>query len=184
MYRDLLIRLRNLFVNPLAEWSQIHRESTTFNDMLGHFALPQIGIVTLGVFLSHLINQQVFIFELALKMAILVFIALFGGLFFAWYIVFRLMKYFQFISSRELAAKLAIYSSAPLYVASLAAALVPEFFFVHVLVVYSFYLTWTGVKNLAGSESDRKFIFSLIIGVMILSIPYMIRVILLNLLTI
>jgi hypothetical protein len=184
LYRNLFIRLRNLVVRPVEEWQQIHRESSTFNDMLGNFALPMIGLVTLGTFVSHLINQQTFVFEVALKKALLIFTSLFGGLFIAWYIVSRTMKYFHFASSREVAGKLTLYSSAPLYVVSLIAALVPEFFFVQVLAFYSLYLSWVGVRALAGPAPEKKFVFSLVVSLSLLIVPFLIRIVLFNLITI
>lgn len=183
MYRNLGERLKSLVFNPVGEWKRIHRESTTFNDILGQFALPLIGLVAMGTFLSHLINQQAFIFELALKKAILIFTALFGGAFLAWYLVFRLMKYFRMISSRELAAKLTIYSSAPLYVVSLISVLIPEFFFIHVLVFYSLYLCWIGVRSLPGGIRDKHFVFALFIFLTLVTLPYLIRIVLFNLIT-
>ena len=152
--------------------------------MLTAYALPLIGGITLGTFISHLINQQAFIFELALKKAMVVFMALFAGLFIAWYLVFRLMKYFHLVPSRELAAKLTIYTSTPLYVASLVTALVPEFFFVQVLSFYSFYLAWAGLRNLPGPGQDKKFIFSVFISFTVLVLPLLVRIVLLNFLTI
>ncbi len=184
MYRNIWQTLRSLISHPIREWQNIHRNSATLNDMLGNYALPQIGIITLATFVSFLINQQAFIFELALKRAILVFSALFGGLFIAWYMVFRLMKYFHFMSSRELAAKLTIYSSTPLYLVSFITALIPEFFFVHVFAIYCFYLSWTGIRDIPGPGSERKFAFSMIVGFAVLLIPYLIRGLLLNLITI
>lgn len=184
MYKSLAFRLRNLLVAPVAEWQRIHRESSPFNDMLSSFALPMIGLVTLATFISHLINQQAFIFELALKKALLMFMTLFAGLFIAWYLVYRLMPYFHLVSSRELSAKLTIYSSAPLYAVSLVTALIPEFFFIQILAFYSFYLTWTGIRNLPGPGQDRKFLFSIIIAFLVLVLPFVVRILLLNLLTI
>jgi len=184
MYKNLAVRLRNLFVAPFSEWQRIHRESVTFNDMLSMFALPLIAIVTVATFISHLINQQAFVFELALKKALLVFMALFAGLFIAWYLVFRLMKYFQMVPSRELAAKLTIFSSMPLYVASLITVLVPEFFFIQIVSLYSFYLAWAGTRHLPGPGKDRKVLFSVFIAFSILVLPFLVRVLLLNLLTI
>jgi hypothetical protein len=183
MYRNLGGRLKELVIRPVSEWRKIHRESTTFNDIFGNFALPLIGLVALGTFLSHMINQQAFIFELALKKAIMVFTALLGGAFLAWYLVFRLMKYFRMVSSRELAAKLTIYSSAPLYVVSLISVLIPEFFFVHVLVFYSLYLCWIGVRRLPGGTQDKQFVFALFIFLSLLIIPYLIRIVLFNLIS-
>lgn len=183
MYRNLGERLKSLVFNPVSEWQRIHRESTTFNDILGQFALPLIGLVAIGTFLSHLINQQAFIFELALKKAILIFTALFGGVFLAWYLVFRLMKYFRMVSSRELAAKLTIYSSGPLYIVSLISVLIPEFFFVHVLVFYSLYLCWIGVRSLPGGIQNKHFIFALFIFLTLVTLPYLIRIVLFNLIT-
>jgi hypothetical protein len=184
LYRNLFVRLRNLVVRPVEEWQQIHRESFTFNDMLGNFALPMIGLVALGTFVSHLINQQSFIFEVALKKALLIFTSLFVGLFIAWYVVYRSMKYFHFVGSREVAGKLTIYSSAPLYIVSLIATLVPEFFFIQVLAFYSLYLSWVGVRDLLGSAPEKKFVFSLVVSLSLLIFPFLIRVVLFNLITI
>ncbi|PWD99782.1 YIP1 family protein [Marinilabilia rubra] len=184
LYRNLVVRLRNFVISPVLEWRSIHRESTTFNDMLGNFALPLVGLVTIATFVSHLINQQAFILELAMKKAILVFVALLGAVFLSWYIVAKLLKFFQFVVSGELAAKLVIYSSGPLYVISFVTALIPEIFFIYILAFYSFYLAWLGVRDIAGPVHHRKFVFSVVVGVLVMGIPFLIKILLLNLLTI
>jgi len=184
MYRQLGLRLRNLITAPLKEWQMIHREPVTFNDMLSTFALPLIGLVAVGTFISYLINQQAFLIELALKKVIVEFTALFGGLFIAWYFVFWVMKYFHFVPSREIAAKITVYSSAPLYIVLLITALVPEIFFLQIFAFYSIYLVLTGKRILAGPKQEQKTVFSLLTGLVILGLPYIIRILLLNLITI
>lgn len=184
MYRNLGERLKGLVVSPGTEWQKIHRESTTFNDILGNFALPLIGLVALGTFLSHMINQQAFIFEFALKKAIMIFTALFGGTFLSWFLVYKLMKYFRMVTSRELAAKLTIYSSAPLYVVSLVSVLIPEFFFVHIFVFYSLYLCYIGVRGPAGPPPERQMAFALFVFAALVIIPYLLRIVLFYLITV
>jgi hypothetical protein len=184
MYRNLGERIKGLVVNPVAEWQKIHRESTTFNDILGNFALPLIGLVALGTFLSHMINQQAFIFEFALKKAIMIFSALFGGTFLSWFLVYRMMKYFRMVTSRELAAKLTIYSSAPLYLVSLISVLIPEFFFVHIFVFYSLYLCYIGVRGPAGPPPERQLGFALFVFVALVIVPYLLRIVLFYLITV
>lgn len=183
MYRNLGDRLKGLVVSPVGEWQKIHRESTTFNDILGTFALPLIGLIAAGTFLSHLINQQAFIFEFALKKAIVIFSALFGGAFLSWFLVFRMMRVFRLVPSRELSAKLTIYSSAPLYLVSLVSVLIPEFFFIHIFVLYSLYLCWIGVRGLAGPPQDKQFVFALFIFLALVVIPYLLRIVLFYLIT-
>ncbi|PRZ00640.1 Yip1 family protein [Marinilabilia salmonicolor] len=184
MYRNLGARIKGLVVSPVAEWQKIHRESTTFNDILGNFALPLIGLVALGTFLSHMINQQAFIFEFALKKAIMIFSALFGGTFLSWFLVYRMMKYFRMVTSRELAAKLTIYSSAPLYLVSLISVLIPEFFFVHIFVFYSLYLCYIGVRGPAGPPPERQLGFALFVFVALVIVPYLLRIVLFYLITV
>lgn len=184
MYRNLGERIKGLVVSPGTEWQKIHRESTTFNDILGNFALPLIGLVALGTFLSHMINQQAFIFEFALKKAIMIFTALFGGTFLSWFLVYKLMKYFRMVTSRELAAKLTIYSSAPLYVVSLVSVLIPEFFFVHIFVFYSLYLCYIGVRGPAGPPPERQMAFALFVFAALVIIPYLLRIVLFYLITV
>lgn len=184
MYRNLGERIKGLVVSPGTEWQKIHRESTTFNDILGNFALPLIGLVALGTFLSHMINQQAFIFEFALKKAIMIFTALFGGTFLSWFLVYKLMKYFRMVTSRELAAKLTIYSSAPLYVVSLVSVLIPEFFFVHIFVLYSLYLCYIGVRGPAGPPPERQMAFALFVFAALVIIPYLLRIVLFYLITV
>ncbi|MGQ1888878.1 YIP1 family protein [Thermophagus sp. OGC60D27] len=184
MYRLLGLRLRNLTINPGQEWPAIHREETTFNEMMSSFALPLIGLVALGTFISQLINQQAFLLELALKKVGVEFAALFLGLIVAWYFVLWIMKYFHFEPSRETAAKLTIYSSSSLYLVLLITALVPEVFFLQIFGFYAIYLMWIGVRLLKGPSQVQKNWFSLVAGLAILGFPYLIRIVLLNLITI
>ena len=184
MYRLLGLRLRNLIISPAREWTTIHEEQTSFNDMMSSFALPLIGLVALGTFVSQLINQQAFLLELALKKVGVEFSSLFVGLLLAWYFVGWIMKYFHFEPSREVAAKLTIYSSSCLYLVLLITALVPEIFFLQIFVFYTVFLVWTGVKMLQGPAKAQKSWFALVAGLAILGFPYLIRIVLLNLITI
>lgn len=184
MYRQLGLRIRNLIVHPAREWQNIHNQQASFNDMMSTFALPLIGMVALATFISHLINQQAFIIELALKRVGVEFAALFGGLFVAWFFIFRVMKYFHFVSSRDVAARLAIYSSSALYLVLLLTALVPEVFFLQIFMFYAFFLIWTGVEKIDGPTVIQKNWFTLVAGLAVLGFPFLIRTILLNLITI
>jgi hypothetical protein len=94
------------------------------------------------------------------------------------------MKYFHFVPSREIAAKITVYSSAPLYIVLLITALVPEIFFLQIFAFYSIYLVLTGTRILAGPKQEQKTVFSLLTGLVILGLPYIIRILLLNLITI
>jgi hypothetical protein len=184
LYRNLALRLRNLLVKPNEEWQIINGESTTLNDMLSGFSLPLIGLATLLTFISFLVNQQALIFELALKQALLIFTALFGGLLLSFYMISKFLKVSRTPDFKETAAKLVVYSSAPLYVVLIIGTLVPEIFFIHILSVYSFYLCWVGIQYLTSLKGDKKMIFSFLLGSSVLLIPFLIRLLLLNLLSI
>ncbi len=183
-YRNLALRLRNLMLRPSQEWKVIHPEETTLNDLLSGFSLPLIGLITLITFLSYLVSQQVLILELALKRALLVFSALFFGLLLAFYLVRKVLKVFHTSGSNQLAAKLTVYSSAPLYVVSVITSLVPELFFIQILSFYGFYLSWIGVRGSLELGDNRKTGVSIVVALSVLIFPLAVRLLLLNLLTI
>ncbi|HBG88050.1 MAG TPA: hypothetical protein DDW62_10930, partial [Marinilabiliaceae bacterium] len=76
LYKNLLIRLRNLILCPASEWEKIESEDKKLNNILSEFSLPLIAVATLATFLDYIINYQGFAVELALKQSLATFTSL------------------------------------------------------------------------------------------------------------
>jgi hypothetical protein len=181
VYRNLVLRIKNLILNPAAEWLNIHSQKKSINEVLSEFALPLMAMVTLATFLNYIINHQGVNFELALKQAAVIFTALFGGLYLSYLLVKLILPRYQFSGDADYAFRLVGYGSGLWYVITLITTIVPELIVLHLASFYSFYIIWSGIDQEMGATQQQKITITVLIGIIIHIIPYFVRHILLKL---
>ncbi|SMO78390.1 hypothetical protein SAMN06265379_107159 [Saccharicrinis carchari] len=176
-YRDLFVRTKNLIVTPKQEWQAIFNEKSDANMILANYVLPYIGALSLLSFVSHLASHSSYPFESALKQAVLLFTSFFLGLYVTYFITIKLIPKFTVKTYASdikiLAYKLTAYSSLILYLVKISTALIPQIYFLHILGLYVAYLVWLGSGKLGEFESiDLRIVFSIIVSVLLLFVPY------------
>ncbi|TAJ15530.1 hypothetical protein DMA11_01150 [Marinilabiliaceae bacterium JC017] len=174
MYRNLLVRSKNLIISPSVEWTNILNEKTTSNEILSLFNLPLIGICTATTFLGYLFNHQEILIDLALKQAAFAFSAFFFGLYASFFILLKIMPRFYDSTSKELAFKLIAYPSVMIYLIHLMNTLFPETYFLRILSLYSGYIIWEGLSILTFKKRELQIFLTAIITFSILMMPWII----------
>lgn len=181
LYRNLMLRAKNLVLQPRSEWATVRSERKNLNEVLSEFSLPLISLVTLATFLNILVNHQGFNFELALKHAALIFTSLFGGLYLAWLLLKTVRSATGVLGDKNQIFELAAYASGLWYLILLLTALVPELTMLNFLALYSFYIMWTYMEEIPGISREHKGLLTLLVGFSIHFLPLLVRQFLFNL---
>ena len=181
LYRNLVLRIRNIVLNPQEEWRNIHAQRKSISEVLSEFSLPLIALVTLATFLNYIFNHQGVNFELALKQAAVVFTALFGGLYLSFLLVKMILPRYQFSGDANYAFRLVGYASGLWYVITLLTTIIPELVILHLASFYSFYIIWATIDEEVGVTQKQKITITVLIGSIIHIIPYFVKHFLLKL---
>ncbi len=181
LYRNLAIRVKSIVLNPQEEWTNIHAQKKTVNEVLTEFSLPLIALVTLATFLNYIFNHQGVNFELALKQAAVIFTALFGGLYLSYLLVKVLLPRYQFSGNADYAFRLVGYASGLWYVITLITSIIPELIIFHLASFYSFYIIWATIDQDMHATQKQKITITVFIAIIIHIIPYFVRHFLLKL---
>jgi hypothetical protein len=172
LYQDLYKRLWLFIVHPAEGWAEVYGEKKSLNAILSDFVLPLMALCALTTFVGFIFNHQGFSLELALKQATVIFIALFGGLYLAYFIM-------NYVLSSQMdkddVFSLSAYSSGLGYVVILITSVVPEFLMANLLVFYAAYIIWLGIQRyLNKAEMNRRIWLTVLFFVLIHLLPCLI----------
>ena len=172
LYRDLFKRLWLFIIHPAEGWAEVYGEKKSLNAILTDFVLPLMALCALTTFVGFVFNHQGFSLELALKRATVIFIALFGGLYLAYFIL-------SYVLSAEMGKNdvfaLSAYSSGLGYVVVLITSVVPEFLMANLFIFYAAYIIWFGVQRyLSKAEMNRRVWLTVFLFVLIHLLPCLI----------
>ena len=124
-------------------------------EFLSRFVYPLIGFVTVAAFLGVLFTRKEFDLELALKSSIRTLVSSFGGFYLGAYLMNEI---WQGIFKREKDLKLWLrfvgYSSSLMFALNIVLMLLPEFFFLRIFILYTFYIVWEGAGPVYGSRGE------------------------------
>ena len=187
LYKNLLIRLRNLILRPASEWEKIESEDKKLNNILSEFSLPLIAVATLATFLDYIINYQGFAVELALKQSLATFTSLFGGLYLVYLTLKFLLPYFGIAATNDYSFALAAYSSGLWYLINLISSLIPELLFLQLFSLYTLYIVWTQLELRVTRGliigKPQRLLLTVLITIIIHILPYLIWLFLLKLIS-
>ncbi len=181
-YKHLFQRSKNLLISPIKEWKVIFDEKLDFNKIISDFTLPYIAVITLIVFLGSLSTHQTIDFTLALKTAVAKFSALFIGLLLSYFITLKTIPGFiqkpKSNNIKLIAIKITAYSSIILYLIQITIALIPQLYFLIGISLYTGYLVWLATDFIGEFETkDLRIVFTIIVSLLLLLIPYLISII-------
>ena len=175
MYKDLFLRVKNILLKPADEWKKIFRDNIDANQILAEYLLPLIGICTLASFISVLINLPEINFEVALKHALVIFMALFGGLYLAFLIAGLIFPLFRITESKSVHLSIIAFSSTPFLIVVFLVILFPEWKILYLASLYSYYIIWQGVKGFPGINANSALTISTIIAFIIHFLPFFVQ---------
>lgn len=135
--------------------------------------------MTITAFLGVLFTQKEFNLELALKSSIRTLVSTFGGFYLSAYIMNEIWKgFFKRPDDMRLWQRFVGYSSALMFALNVLLTLLPEFFFLRIFVLYTFYIIWEGAEPYLGVEDASRLKFTSIATAVILVMPIAIELLL------
>ncbi|MDR3128764.1 MAG: hypothetical protein LBU03_00700 [Tannerellaceae bacterium] len=176
MYKDLFKLAVLLISRPGKAWEILACREEKQDVVLGRFVYPLIGMLTLSAFLGEMLLSKEFEVEMALKASVRELTAVFGGFFLAAYALNELgVRMFNREKDVALWQRFIGYSSCLMYILNAILMLIPEFFFLRVFLLYTFYIVWEGAGIYMPVEEYDRMKFTGIVTLAILVTPYLIR---------
>lgn len=171
MFKDLFNRLISLIFKPSETWIKLKEREEDEETFLSRYLYPLIGLIALAAFLGVLFSYKEFNFEIALKSAIKVLISYAGGFFLSVYILNEVWQnVFKRPKDTKLCQSFVGYSSSVMFLVSIVLSLLPEFFFLHAVILYTPYLIWEGAIPYMRVNEDEQVRFS-VLGSLIIMLP-------------
>ena len=160
MYKEIFRWVIAIISQPAKAWVLLAKKGEKQEEFLSRFVYPLIGFVTVAAFLGVLFTRKEFDLELALKSSIRTLVSSFGGFYLGAYLMNEI---WQGIFKREKDLKLWLrfvgYSSSLMFALNIVLMLLPEFFFLRIFILYTFYIVWEGAGPYMGVGRIRlKFV--------------------------
>ena len=161
-----------LILQPAKAWGELDATEEKQEDFLSRFVYPVVGILTLVAFISIFITRIEFDFEIALRLAIKVLVAAFGGFFLAAYLLNEICAgIFHREKDMRLCQRFVGYSSAFMALLIMAWFLIPEFFFLLIFILYTARIVWDGAVTYMHVDKDDQLKFTLWASAVIILTP-------------
>ena len=146
MLKKLFKTAISLILKPSDAWKELStKQSDDHESFLSGYVYPFIGLITVATFAGFLFARREFDLQIALKESIVIVLSMFGGFFLAsWLINEMWKKIFHQAHNMKLCQCFVGYSSSLIYSLHIVLSLIPEFFFLRILVIYTIYIVWEG----------------------------------------
>ena len=176
MFNDIYKRLTGLILKPGETWEQLSRNEEEQTLFLSRFMYPLMGLIVLAAFLGVLFNEQEFDFQVVLKITIRTLISVAGGFFLGAYLLNEAWKgVFKQAGNAELCRFFVGYSSSLLFVLNMVTALLPEFIFLHIMVLYTVYIVWEGSIFYMKVNDKERLKFTVLASFIVMVTPFVIE---------
>ena len=176
MFGNIFKRLTAIILNPGNTWTELSYQEEERDTFLSQFIYPLIGIIALAAFLGVLFTRKEFDFEIALKIALRTVIAVAGGFFLGAYCLNEVWKsVFNQPKDMALCRFFMGYASSLMFVLFIITALLPEFFFLYIFVLYTVYIIWEGAVVYMQVEEENRLKFTVIASVIVILTPFVIE---------
>ena len=176
MFNEIYKQLTGLILTPGETWEKLSRQEEKQQTFLSHFIYPVIGLITLAAFLGVLFTRKEFDFEIALKITIRTFLSVSGGFFLGAYILNEVWKgAFKQAGNTYLCRMFVGYSSALMFVLNIVTALLPEFFFLNIVVLYTVYIIWEGTVIFMKANEKQRLKVTIITFFIVIVTPFVIE---------
>lgn len=176
MYKEILKWVIGLISQPTKAWHLLSKREEDHEAFLARFIYPLIGLVTVAAFLGCLFSMKEFNVEHALKEAIRTLVSSFGGFYLAAYAMNELgMAVFKVKKDLKLWMRFVGYSSSLMFALNFILKLLPEFFFLELFVLYTFYIVWEGAGLYMKVEEPIRMKFTMVSTACILAMPWVVE---------
>lgn len=179
MFKNIFNWVILIISQPGKAWDTLSKKEEKTEDFLEQFLYPLVGLVTITAFLGVLFTQKEFSLELALKSSIRTLVSTFGGFYLSAYIMNEVWKgFFKRESDMPLWQRFVGYSSALMFALNVLLTLLPEFFFLRIFILYTFYIIWEGAVAYLKVEDVSRLKFTSITTAVVLLTPIAIELLL------
>lgn len=179
MYKDIVKWVIVIISQPARAWEMLTKKEEKGDEFLSRFVYPLIGFVTVAAFVGLLFTRKEFDLELALKSSIKALVAAFGGFYLGAYLLNELwFGVFKREKDMKLCQRFVGYSSSLMFTLNIILTLLPEFFFLRIFILYTFYIVWEGAGPYMQVEEKIRLKFVAIATAVILLTPVVIEVVL------
>jgi hypothetical protein len=172
MYKELFKLTALIVSQPRKAWEMLACREEKQEVVLSRFVYPLIGLLTLSAFLGEILSEKGFAIEMALKASVRELTAAFGGFFLAAYVLNEVgVRVFNREPDIALWQRFTGYSCCLMYVLKAVLMLIPDFFFLEVFVLYTFYIVWEGAGRYMQAEEEEQMKFTVIVTSVIIITP-------------
>ena len=179
MYKEIIKWVIDLIFQPAKAWKALARKEETQEEFLSRFVYPLIGLVTVCAFVGVLLTRKEFDLELALKSSIRTFVSSFGGFYLGAYLMNEIWQgFFKRAKDMRLWMRFIGYGSSLLFALNVILTLLPEFFFLRIFILYTFYMIWEGAEPYMHVEEEIRLKFVAITTAVLLLTPSLIEIVL------
>lgn len=180
MLKELFKCVIALISQPAKAWEVLSEEQTEDNEkFFATYIYPLIGLVAAAAFLGVLFARKEFDVQLALKSSVKSFVSAMAGFFLGAYVLNELwVGMFKREKDIKLCQRFVGYSSALLFVLAIVLALLPEFFFLKIFMLYTVYIIWEGAAPYMQVGDDERMKFVGVSSAVVLLTPAIIEIIL------
>ena len=176
MFSNIFKRLIGIILKTGETWDDLSNQEEKQESFLSQFIYPMIGIIGLAAFLGIMFTRKEFDFEIALKLTLRTVIAVAGGFFLGAYLLNEVWKrVFNQPKDMALCRLFVGYSSSLMFVLYIITALLPEFFFLYIFVLYTIYIIWEGAMVYMHVVEEERLKFTVIASFLVILSPFVIE---------
>ena len=163
----------SLIFKPSEAWKELSlKQNDDHESFLSGYVYPFIGLITLATFAGFLFARRGFDLQIAIKESIVIVLSMFGGFFLASYFINETRKkIFHRTHDIKLCQCFVGYSSSLIYSLHIVLSLIPEFFFLRILVIYTIYIVWEGAMPYMDIKESEQLKFTGISTLIIILTP-------------
>lgn len=159
---DIINKTKEILFNPREFWISKKEDLDSQTNLLVGFLVPLILFIAVAVFLGEFFRSSHFYIGFALmKFARTVVLFLLQYLI-AVFFTNQLIKTFGGEKNIVIARNLVVYSLTPFLLVSIITGLFPFLYVIEILGFYSFYIFWSGVKELLVFSDNRQSSYTII----------------------
>ncbi len=146
-----------------------------YEKFLSNYLYPFIGLLTIAAFIS-ICTRQEFDIEQALKKAIVTLVSSFGGFYLAAYLLNEMWQgLFKRPKNLKICQLFVGFASALMFTLNIIWLLLPDFFFLYIFILYTFYIVWEGSIRFMKIERAQQMKFSIFTFLLIIITPKLIE---------
>lgn len=186
MYKMIFKLVIALISQPAKTWKELVVEKEKedaesgkgYEKFLSNYLYPFIGLLTIAAFLS-ICTRQEFDIEQALKNSIVTLVSSFGGFYLGAYFLNEVWQgMFKQTKDLKLCQFFVGFSSALMFTLDIVWLLLPDFFFLYIFILYTFYIVWEGSVIFMKVTQAQQMKFSMVATLLIILTPKLIEFIL------